>query len=148
MMGFKNYRCDRRYETGTVTGMLSDHAAEVNGIPRHVRDLRSRASDNVANSTTGSDGEDDEILIRFPVGADDWEERDSDVNEEEDTNVGVADAVMLRRSDKIRKQKGMYIVQIIRRWMCAFAALCGWECVHAMCMCMCMLVVYFEICIM
>ena len=101
-----NYRYDRRYETGMVTGMLSDHAVEVNGIPRHVGDLRPCCSDSVVDGMTGSDGEDDELLIRLPVRADDGGEQDSDANEEEeDTNVGVADAVMLRRSDRIRKQE-------------------------------------------
>ena len=58
------------------------------------------------NGTTGSDSEDDELLILFPVGADDGGERDSDANEEEeDINVDVADAVMLRHLDRIRKQK-------------------------------------------
>ena len=91
---------------GTATGVMSDHAIEVNRIPCHVRDLRPRASDSVVDSTTGSDSEDDELLIQFPVGSDDGGERDSDANEEEeDTNVGVAEAVMLRCSDRIRKQK-------------------------------------------
>lgn len=34
-------RCDERYRTGVVTGVVSEHAVEIDGIPRHVRDLRS-----------------------------------------------------------------------------------------------------------
>lgn len=34
-------RCDVRYKTGVVTGVVSEHAVEVDGVPRHVRDLRS-----------------------------------------------------------------------------------------------------------
>ena len=54
-----------------VTGVLSDHAVEMNGIPRHIKDLCPHASDSVVDSITGSDSEDDELLIRFPVRADD-----------------------------------------------------------------------------
>ena len=38
-------RCDTRYGTGKVTGVISQHAVEVDGVPRHVRDLRGRAGD-------------------------------------------------------------------------------------------------------
>ena len=38
-------RCDTRYGTGRVTGVISQHAVEVDGVPRHVRDLRDRAGD-------------------------------------------------------------------------------------------------------
>ena len=33
-------RCDREYDRGVVTNVVSDVAVEVNGMPRHVRDLR------------------------------------------------------------------------------------------------------------
>lgn len=33
-------RCDSAFATGTVTKVLSEQAVEVNGMPRHVRDLR------------------------------------------------------------------------------------------------------------
>uniref|UniRef100_A0A5S6Q3K8 Integrase catalytic domain-containing protein n=1 Tax=Trichuris muris TaxID=70415 RepID=A0A5S6Q3K8_TRIMR len=35
-------RCDSKYQKGTVTGVLSNQAVEVDGTPRHVRDLRRR----------------------------------------------------------------------------------------------------------
>ncbi|KRY27734.1 Pol polyprotein, partial [Trichinella spiralis] len=35
-------RCDTRHQKGTVTGVVSDQAVEVDGMPRHVRDLRRR----------------------------------------------------------------------------------------------------------
>ena len=102
-----NARCDQRYETGTVTRMLSDHAVEVNGIPRHVRDLRPRASNGDVDGTTEErDDEDDELLIRLPVGVDGVGERDSDATtdeEEGNADTVVADAEMPRRSDRIRK---------------------------------------------
>ena len=37
--------CDTRYGTGKVTGMISQHADEVDGALRHVRNLRGRAGD-------------------------------------------------------------------------------------------------------
>ena len=35
-------RCDAKYSEGRVTGIVSPHAVEVDGVPRHVRDLRAR----------------------------------------------------------------------------------------------------------
>ena len=40
-----NGRCDTRYGKGRVTGVVSPHTVEVDGIPRHVRDLRIRSDD-------------------------------------------------------------------------------------------------------
>ena len=37
-------RCDTRYDRGVVTGVVSEQAVEVGGVPRHVRDLRPRAA--------------------------------------------------------------------------------------------------------
>lgn len=37
------YRCFARFGTGVVTSVLSDQAVEVDGMPRHIRDLRLRA---------------------------------------------------------------------------------------------------------
>ena len=34
-------RCNTMYRVGTVTGVVSDHTVEVDGMPQHVRDLRS-----------------------------------------------------------------------------------------------------------
>ena len=91
-----------------VTSVPSDHAVEVNGIFRHVRDLHLHISDSVVDGMTGSDSEDDKLLIQFPVRADDGGEQDSDANEEEeDTKVGVVDAETLRQDEEA---KGMYIV--------------------------------------
>ena len=35
-------RCDRRYDEGRVTRVVSDCTVEIDGIPRHVKDLRKR----------------------------------------------------------------------------------------------------------
>ena len=37
-----NYRCDNRYDEGVVGDVLSPQVVEINGWPRHVRDLRRR----------------------------------------------------------------------------------------------------------
>ena len=38
-------RCDQRYLMGVVTGVVSEHTVEVDGMPRHVRDIRRRAEE-------------------------------------------------------------------------------------------------------
>ena len=37
-----NARCHTKFSPGMVTGVLSEQAVEVNGMPRHVRDIRPR----------------------------------------------------------------------------------------------------------
>ncbi|KFD46109.1 LOW QUALITY PROTEIN: hypothetical protein M513_13004 [Trichuris suis] len=59
-------QCDRRYQTGTVTDVISSQAVEVDGFPRHVRDLRPRAP--VVDPTSAlEDSQDDEIILTFPT---------------------------------------------------------------------------------
>uniref|UniRef100_A0A5S6Q7S7 Uncharacterized protein n=1 Tax=Trichuris muris TaxID=70415 RepID=A0A5S6Q7S7_TRIMR len=50
-------RCDAHYDNGTVTRLISDQAVEVNGVTRHVRDIRRRISrpDSLANSRSNGD---------------------------------------------------------------------------------------------
>ena len=97
-----NARCDKRYEAATVTRILSEHAAEVNGVPLHVRDLRPRADDGGVDATTEARGEDDDqFLIRFPEGANGGEEQDSHASDDEekrDANIALAGGKMPRRS--------------------------------------------------
>ncbi|KAK4319771.1 hypothetical protein Pmani_009323 [Petrolisthes manimaculis] len=35
-------RCDQRYKQGIVTGVVSDQVTEIDGVPRHIRDIRHR----------------------------------------------------------------------------------------------------------
>uniref|UniRef100_A0A5S6QKH3 Uncharacterized protein n=1 Tax=Trichuris muris TaxID=70415 RepID=A0A5S6QKH3_TRIMR len=37
-------RCDRQFAKGEITKILSDQAVEVDGMPRHVKDIRRRSS--------------------------------------------------------------------------------------------------------
>ncbi|KFD54753.1 hypothetical protein M513_04453 [Trichuris suis] len=59
-------RCDARYHRGTVTGTVSSQAAEVDGVPRHVRDIRRR---DVSVKSTSSDSlgsrQEDPMILRF-----------------------------------------------------------------------------------
>lgn len=59
-------RCDTRYSVGTVTAVISDQAAEVDGVPRHIRDLRlavvERASDDEEDEEEDEKDEDRPIL--------------------------------------------------------------------------------------
>lgn len=51
-------RCDRQYGRGVITGVVSNQAVEVNGRPRHVRDLRRRSPS--IGSQSGSDVTDED----------------------------------------------------------------------------------------
>ena len=98
---------DKWYEAATVTRMLSEHAAEVNRVPRHIRDLHLRADDGGVDATTEARGEDDDqLLIRSPEGVNGREEQDShasDDEEEGDADIAVAGVEMPRHSDRIRR---------------------------------------------
>lgn len=71
-------RCDVRYKTGVVTGVVSEHAVEVDGIPRHVRDLRSVW-------TQGDGGEARPSSSKFPGGELDEEDPEEHVTDREET---------------------------------------------------------------
>ena len=44
-----NSRCDKQYDAGRVTHVVSEHTVEVDGVPRHVKDLRRRRVDEDGN---------------------------------------------------------------------------------------------------
>ena len=57
-------RCSTKYGTGRVTGVLSEQAVQVNGIPRHVRDLRPRIiTEDGRKQAEKKEGETQEWLI-------------------------------------------------------------------------------------
>ena len=77
-------RCDTRYQKGTVTGNVSQWAVEVDGTPRHVRDLRPRAPSVIATGRPPSPG-DAELSVEPDAGrlslaseSDDRERHDND----------------------------------------------------------------------
>lgn len=67
----QDVRCDSKYNIGRVTGILSEQAVEVNGIPRHVRNLRTRQKCDQGMQPPGaSEEENDALFIRIPPHAD------------------------------------------------------------------------------
>ncbi|XP_045111049.1 uncharacterized protein LOC123504528 [Portunus trituberculatus] len=92
-------RCDEQYKEGVVTGVVSDQVAEVDGTPRHVRDLRHRVSpprhqDRVVGN---SDNNCEDLVVTFPTPEEQREEEDPERNGED---VG---SVVLRRSARIKQ---------------------------------------------
>uniref|UniRef100_A0A5S6QIU7 RNA-directed DNA polymerase n=1 Tax=Trichuris muris TaxID=70415 RepID=A0A5S6QIU7_TRIMR len=64
-------RCDTQYEHGTVTGIMSEQAVEINGIPRNVRDIRRRSSTpNPPSCMPSQQPKDDELLVYILEPAD------------------------------------------------------------------------------
>ena len=43
-------RCDMQYEQGVVTNVISEQAVEVDGVPRHIRELRPRVAEEDSDS--------------------------------------------------------------------------------------------------
>ncbi|KRZ93227.1 putative Pol polyprotein [Trichinella sp. T8] len=67
-------RCDTRHQKGTVTDVVSDQAVEVDGMPRHVRDLRRRTPSVSAASDFSeqtADEEEEMIIHLRPRNAED-----------------------------------------------------------------------------
>ena len=92
-------RCDEQYKEGVVTGVVSDQVAEVDGTPRHVRDLRHRVppprhQDRVVGN---SDNNCEDLVVTFPTPEEQREEEDPERNGED---VG---SVVLRRSARIKQ---------------------------------------------
>lgn len=88
-----NARCDDRYRRGKVTNVLSDQAVEVDGVPRHVRDLRCCSTQNIQcwEDSAESD-ESDELLIAFSEETEDAEEEEREEMEQ----------VLPRRSSRVK----------------------------------------------
>jgi transposase InsO family protein/ribonuclease HI len=53
-------RCTTQWPTGRVTAILSEHAVEVDGIPRHVADCRPSRGEPLRPEAAGDDSDDDE----------------------------------------------------------------------------------------
>ena len=58
-----DYRCDRRYEKGEVTRVVSDQCVEVNGVPRHVRELRPRAPSESSDASADESERDEPAML-------------------------------------------------------------------------------------
>lgn len=93
-------RCDDRYKEGTVTSIVSDQVAEVDQIPRHVKDLRKRSSSRQRQEQDiiASESSDDELIMAFPV------QDDADVGQRRVIEEGEAEQP-LRRSTRIARRR-------------------------------------------
>ena len=102
-------KCFKKFKCGKVTGVISPQAVEVDGIPRHVKDLRRRVvSTEKGSERLGDKGvhkpEDDEpLMVRF-------DESDTDCSDEYQTGDELdtedeleGQAVALRRSERTRR---------------------------------------------
>ena len=76
-------RCHTKYKLGTVTRVVSEQTMEVDGMPRHVRDLRSAVPPDTAPTTAQTFMSDDEELPLLPAHRGS-EEESSDSEEEID----------------------------------------------------------------
>uniref|UniRef100_A0A5S6QMP0 Integrase catalytic domain-containing protein n=1 Tax=Trichuris muris TaxID=70415 RepID=A0A5S6QMP0_TRIMR len=84
-------RCDTQYHKGTITGIISDRAVEVDGMPRHVRDLRRRAATEEQSHTRSlGSNSNDEIPTVVPVAGSVQEVRSNTKtdNQEMGSNMG------------------------------------------------------------
>ena len=106
-----NNRCDQRYTRGVVTRAVSEHTVEVDGVPRHVRDLR-RRDESVEEVVRPADG--GGAVGQADADDDDWEEvldalEDGETEEvvaddDEGTRVG---GPVLRRSSRLAAARRM-----------------------------------------
>uniref|UniRef100_A0A5S6QAY4 Integrase catalytic domain-containing protein n=1 Tax=Trichuris muris TaxID=70415 RepID=A0A5S6QAY4_TRIMR len=60
-------RCNTQYQRGAVTGTISDKVVEVDGMPRHVRDLRRRTTEERSHASSVRSGSDDETFVVIPA---------------------------------------------------------------------------------
>ena len=67
-------RCHTKYKLGTVTRVVSEQTMEVDGMPRHVRDLRSAVPPETAPTPAQTFMSDDEELPLFHVRRESEEE--------------------------------------------------------------------------
>ena len=97
-------RCDDRYERGEITNIVSPQCVEVDGMPRHVRDLRPRALSECSGAPS-ADGDGEETAMFWPGGGDAGARGDAAVDGNVDAAVdadGRAEPPV-RRSQRVRK---------------------------------------------
>ncbi|MPC76323.1 hypothetical protein E2C01_070733 [Portunus trituberculatus] len=71
-----NARCDEQHTRGRVNKILSHQAVEVDGIPRHVRDLYHCTPQTPQEDDVTTDSKDKELLIQLPGQIDEEEENE------------------------------------------------------------------------
>lgn len=94
-------RCDTRFTRGTVSEVKSDVAVVVDGMPRHIRDLRRRVEHL---------SDDDDLMVNAsvpPSQPDDGSDLDSGSSAEEAT-TSLPSQPLLRRSLRLRRSPNRY----------------------------------------
>ena len=93
-------RCHTKYKLGTVTRVVSEQTMEVDGMPRHVRDLRSVVPPETASTPAQTFVSDDEELPLLPA------RRGSE--EESSDSDGEVDRPTSRRSGREKRFPDRY----------------------------------------
>lgn len=102
-------RCFKKFKHGRVTGVISPQAVEVDGMPRHVKDLRPRAvgaedgSEEFKQERIEWPDDDEPLIVRF--GENDTDSSDEyQTGDELDTEDELEEqAVAVRRSERTRR---------------------------------------------
>lgn len=98
--------CDERHGRGTVTRVLLHQAVDVDGVPRHVKDLHLCTSTE-EKYTTAIDENDKELYIEVNTQTVDGEEPACDATDESDHVVAgnELERTLPQRSSRIRKDR-------------------------------------------
>lgn len=106
--------CDVPFREGTVTRIISEQAVEVDGVPRHVRQLRRRvrpSEPSVPSSSGGDDNDDMPLYASVDVGVDAITASSSSSESTSEQNVElspVASVDECRRPRRMRKSVRCY----------------------------------------
>uniref|UniRef100_A0A5S6PZ45 DUF4772 domain-containing protein n=1 Tax=Trichuris muris TaxID=70415 RepID=A0A5S6PZ45_TRIMR len=99
-------RCISKYHRGTVTGVLSRQAVTVDGIPRHVRDLRFRApSEESYKGVPPKDDEHNELVLHFTRPEEEPTPADGELLTMRPVRELEEEPVEMRRSSRPRKAR-------------------------------------------
>ena len=86
-------RCNTKYRVGTVTGVVSDHTVEMDGMPRCVRDLRSAVPVPKRAPRDEVASDDDDVMLEAAERVSFDEAVDDDENAAEDVPLPHGDHV-------------------------------------------------------
>ena len=97
-----NKRCTSRWTEGVVTGIVSRNNVEVDGVPRHVLDIRRLVNNEGEEGRATSDTPSNLSSSRGATGADETGLRMFREDEEEDQPRENVEVVRPRRSARVR----------------------------------------------
>ena len=112
-------RCDTKYDKGEVTRVISDQCVEVNGVPRHVRELRRRSrSENGVEDAANGESDCEPVVLTWPraVGGDGCgDSAESDLSDtagddiDGDAEGGEHELPRPRTSGRLRRPNSRYL---------------------------------------